>query len=206
MGVDLLTLIKSLGYLGVWGIVFAESGILLAFFLPGDSLLFTAGFIASQGFLNLTILATGCFIAAVTGNMLGYEVGRRIGIKVFETRASRFIKKKHLDLTKSFFMRHGRMAVVMARFLPIIRTFTPFLAGVVGMPYRIFFIYTVVGALLWAVGLTVFGFFLGKLIPPDQIDQYLLPIIIAIVVVSFLPSIYHIAREKRLAKDQETHD
>ncbi len=195
MHFDILALIKTLGYFGVWGIVFAESGILFCFFLPGDSLLFTAGVLAAQGFLNLTILAVGCFVAAVVGNLLGYEVGKRVGMRLFKNGDTRFLKLKHLEMTQSFFNKHGRMAIILARFLPIIRTFTPFMAGMAQVPYKLFVIYSIIGALAWAVGLTVFGYFLGGLIPADKLDHYLLPIILGIIFVSVLPSAWHIYKE-----------
>lgn len=197
MHFDILALIKALGYFGVWGIVFAESGILFCFFMPGDSLLFTAGVLAAQGFLNIVILAVGCFIAAVLGNLLGYEVGKRVGMRLFKNGDTRFLKLKHLTMTQSFFIRHGRMAIILARFLPIIRTFTPFLAGVAQVPYKLFVLYSVIGALAWAVGLTVFGYFLGELIPADKLDRYLLPIVIGIIVASAAPSAWHIWREMK---------
>lgn len=200
MHFDIIPLIKSLGYFGVWGIVFAESGIIFCFFLPGDSLLFTAGVIAAQGFLHLGILALGCFIAAVTGNMLGYEVGKRVGLRLFKDGDRRFLKRKHLEMTQRFFDRHGKMAIILARFLPIIRTFTPFLAGVAQVPYRLFVLYSIIGALAWAVGLTVLGYFLGELIPAEQLDRYLLPIVLGIIVLSILPSAWHLYREMQLAK------
>lgn len=200
MHFDIIPLIKSLGYFGVWGIVFAESGIIFCFFLPGDSLLFTAGVIAAQGFLHLGILALGCFIAAVTGNMLGYEVGKRVGLRLFKDGDRRFLKRKHLEMTQRFFDRHGKMAIILARFLPIIRTFTPFLAGVAQVPYRLFVLYSIIGALAWAVGLTVLGYFLGELIPAEQLDRYLLPIVLGIIILSILPSAWHLYREMQLAK------
>lgn len=192
MHIDILALIKALGYFGVWGIVFAESGIIFCFFLPGDSLLFTAGVLAAQGFLNLGILAVGCFIAAVTGNLLGYEVGKRVGLRLFKNGDTRFLKVKHLHMTQHFFNKHGKMAIILARFLPIIRTFTPFLAGVAQVPYKLFVFYSIAGALAWAVGLTVLGYLLGEMIPAEQLDRYLLPIILAIIVASVLPSAWHI--------------
>lgn len=200
MHFDIIPLIKSLGYFGVWGIVFAESGIVFCFFFPGDSLLFTAGVIAAQGFLNLGILAVGCFVAAVTGNLLGYEVGKRVGLRLFKEGDRRFLKRKHLEMTQRFFDRHGKMAIILARFLPIIRTFTPFLAGVAQVPYRLFVLYSIIGALAWAVGLTVFGYFLGELIPAEQLDRYLLPIVLGIIILSILPSAWHLYREMQLAK------
>lgn len=200
MHFDILALIKAIGYFGVWGIVFAESGIIFAFFLPGDSLLFTAGVLSAQGTLNIVTLATGCFIAALTGNMLGYEVGRRVGLRLFKNGDTRFLKKKHLEMTQSFFNKHGKMAIILARFLPIIRTFMPFLAGVAQVPYRLFFLYSLIGALAWAVGLTVLGYFLGELIPADKLDSYLIPIILAIIVASIAPSLWHIHQEMKAHK------
>lgn len=200
MHFDIIPLIKSLGYFGVWGIVFAESGIVFCFFFPGDSLLFTAGVIAAQGFLNLGILAVGCFVAAVTGNMLGYEIGKRVGLRLFKDGDTRFLKRKHLEMTQRFFDRHGKMAIILARFLPVIRTFTPFLAGIAQVPYRLFILYSVIGALAWAVGLTVLGYFLGELIPAEQLDRYLLPIVLGIIVLSILPSAWHLYKEMQLAK------
>jgi membrane-associated protein len=196
-GLDILGLIKSLGYAGIWGAVFLESGVLAFFFLPGDSLLFTAGFLASQDFLNIYLLVAGCFVAAVTGNMLGYEIGRRVGLRLFARGDGRFVKRAHLEMTQRFYERHGAMAVITARFMPIIRTFVPFLAGVAQVPYRRFMLYTVVGAFLWGVCLTVAGFFFGRILPPEHVDQYLLPIIGGIIVLSFLPSAWHLHRERK---------
>lgn len=206
MHIDILALIKALGYFGVWGIVFAESGILFAFFLPGDSLLFTAGVLSAQGFLHLGILCAGCFIAAVAGNMLGYEVGKRVGLRLFKNGDTRFLKKAHLEITQSFFKKHGKMAIILARFLPIIRTFMPFLAGVAQVPYRLFFAYSVIGALAWAVGLTVLGYFLGEMIPADKLDRYLLPIIIAIIIISASPSAWHIHQEMKALKARKEQE
>lgn len=203
MHFDILAMIKAIGYFGVWGVVFAESGIIFAFFLPGDSLLFTAGVLSAQGTLNIATLATGCFIAAVTGNMLGYEVGKRVGLRLFKNGDTRFLKKKHLEMTQSFFNKHGKMAIILARFLPIIRTFMPFLAGMAQVPYRLFITYSIIGALAWAVGLTVLGYFLGELIPADKLDRYLIPIILAIIVASVAPSLWHIHQEMKTHKARE---
>lgn len=197
MGLDPLTLIKSLGYAGVWSILFLESGVPFFFFLPGDSLLFTAGFLASQGFLNIWVLTFGGLIAAITGNLLGYEIGRRTGLKLFEKGDTKFLKRKHLEMTQRFYEEHGRMTIIMARFMPIVRTFAPFCAGMVRMPYREFMLYTVIGAFLWVVGLTVLGLAVGEMIPAEQIDHYLLPIIVAIIILSFLPSAWHFYKERK---------
>src|SRR5262245_37049344 len=117
---DLVEIIKAVGYIGVFAIVFAESGLLIGFFLPGDSLLFTAGFLASQGIFSLPVLAIGCFIAAVTGDSVGYSFGRRVGRRLFERENSRFFKKKHLLKAEEFYAKHGNKTIVLARFMPIV--------------------------------------------------------------------------------------
>lgn len=204
MSIEIIPIIKSLGYLGVWGILFAESGLIFFFFLPGDSLLFTAGFLASQEFLNIWILSIGGFFAAIIGNIVGYAVGKYIGMKLFNLRPdhiiSRVLKRKHLEMTQRFYARHGAMAVISARFMPIIRTFVPFLAGLVQMDYRKYLSYSVVGAALWVFGLTFFGYFFGRMLPPDQVDKYLLPIILGIIILSFVPSVIHILKDRAEAK------
>lgn len=204
MGIDIVAMIKALGYLGVWAIVFAESGLLFFFFLPGDSLLFTAGFLASQNILNIWVLVAGTLVMAIIGNMVGYAIGKYIGLKLFSGQQSpflsRFLKREHLAMTQRFYERHGAMAVISARFMPIIRTFVPFLAGVAQMDYKKFMLYTVTGAFVWVVGLTFFGYFFGKILPKDKVDQYLLPIIVGIIVLSLLPSFWHFYRERKAAR------
>ncbi|MGB4107900.1 MAG: VTT domain-containing protein [Alphaproteobacteria bacterium] len=199
LGIEIIPVIKSLGYLGVWGMVFAESGLVFFFFLPGDSLLFTAGFLASQDYLNIWALIGGTLIAAITGNMVGYAVGKYVGLKLF-AKESKFLKRKHLEMTQRFYVKHGAMAVISARFMPIIRTFVPFLAGVAQMDYRKFMLYTVTGAFVWVGGLCFFGYFFGKLLPPEAVDKFLLPIIVAIIVLSLVPSFWHIYKERKSAK------
>jgi len=163
------------------------------FFLPGDSLLFTAGFLASQGYLDISLLLLVCFVAAVTGDATGYAIGRRYGRRLFEREDSRLFKKEYLLRAEQFFAQHGGKAVILARFIPIVRTFVPVVTGMGSMEYRRFAMFNVVGALLWAVGVTLAGYFLGSTIP--NIDRYLLPIIVLILAVSILPPAIHIWRE-----------
>jgi len=191
---DLITLIKTAGYLGLFGIVFAESGLLIGFFLPGDSLLFTAGFLASQGFFNVWVLAGLCFLGAVAGDSFGYAFGRRVGPKIFTREDSLFFNKAHLESARVFYEKHGGKAIVLARFMPIIRTFAPILAGVGEMKYSHFLFYNIFGGFFWGVGLTFLGYYLGSVIP--GIDKYLLPIIAAIIFLSILPSLIHVLRNK----------
>ncbi len=197
--VDLTDLVRSIGYLGIAAIVFGESGLLVGFFLPGDSLLFTAGFIASQGILNIWLLAFICFLSAVAGDAVGYQVGHRMGRRLFDGPDSRFFRKKYLVQTEVFFEKHGGKAVFLARFLPVIRTFTPVVAGMGAMSYRRFVWFNVAGALGWAVGVTVAGYVLGSSIP--GIDRYLLPIIVVIILISSLPALIHIVRARSTDAD-----
>lgn len=195
MHIDLPELIKSLGYFGIWAIIFAESGLLIGFFLPGDSLLFTAGFLASQGFLNIWILIVGSFLCAVAGDNVGYATGYRFGRRLFEREDSWLFHKKNLVKTENFYKKYGKKALVLARFLPIVRTFAPIVAGIGTMHYRTFMTYNLIGGLIWTVGVSLLGYFLGQIIP--DVDKYLLPIIVVIIVVSIVPSIIHLIQENR---------
>lgn len=194
MHFDLTEIIKTIGYLGVFSIVFAESGLLFGFFLPGDSLLFTAGFLASQGFFNIAILMILCVVGAIAGDSVGYMFGKRVGKKLFEREDSRFFKKKHLLKAHEFYELHGGKTIILARFIPIVRTFAPIVAGSAEMTYRNFLIFNVIGGTLWAVGLTAMGFALGHVIPEP--DKYLLPIIALIIVVSIAPAAIHAWRDE----------
>ena len=190
---DLESLIQTVGYIGLFVIIFAETGLLVGFFLPGDSLLFTAGFLASQDLLNIWILVAVCFAAAVIGDAVGYTFGLRVGRGLFNRPESRWFKPKYLEKAEAFFEKHGGKAVILARFMPIVRTFVPIVAGVGAMQYRRFVVFNVIGAIMWAVGIPFAGYFLGSAIP--SVDTYLLPIIAVIIFVSFLPSAIHIWRE-----------
>jgi membrane-associated protein len=193
-------LIETFGTIGLFAIIFAESGLLIGFFLPGDSLLFTAGLLASQGKfgLNLPVLLIGCFVAAVAGDQVGYMFGKKAGPALFRREESRIFKQKYVLRANEFFEHHGRKTIVLARFVPVVRTFAPILAGVGEMHYRTFVTFNVIGGLLWAVGVTTAGYILGDTIP--DIDKYLLPIIGVIILLSILPPAIEILRHRRRAK------
>ncbi len=193
MDLDLKEVIITIGYLGVFAIVFAESGLFFGFFLPGDSLLFTAGFLASQDVFNLLVLALGCFLAAVAGDSVGYAFGHRVGRPLFNREDSLFFHRKHLLRAQAFYEKHGGKAIVLARFLPVVRTFAPIVAGVAAMSYPRFLFFNVTGGALWAIGLTTAGYFLGSQIPDP--DCYLLPIVGLIIVISVLPTALHVLRD-----------
>ncbi len=192
---DLVTVIRTIGLLGVAAIIFTESGLLIGLFLPGDSLLFTAGFLASQGYLDIRWLVVACFLAAVAGDQVGYACGLRVGRALLQREDTRFFKKRYLYRAEQFFARHGGKAVILARFIPIVRTGTPIVAGMGRMRYRRFVLANVSGAALWAIGITLTGYWLGSAIP--GVDQYLLPIVLGIVLVSLTPSALHLWRERR---------
>ncbi len=189
---NIVSLVKTVGYLGIFFIVFAESGLFIGFFLPGDSLLFTAGFLASQGFLNITLLAGLAFVGAVVGDSVGYAFGKKVGPAIFSKEDSIFFSKDHLKTSQAFYEKHGAKALVLARFMPIVRTFAPILAGVGNMHYPRFLTYNAIGGFLWGVGLSFLGYFLGSAIP--DIDRYLLPIIAGIIFLSVLPTMIHLLR------------
>ena len=188
-------LINTFGTIGVLAIVFAESGLFFGFFLPGDSLLFTAGFLASQGFLNPVILSAGVTLMAILGDNVGYAFCKKIGPAIFTREDSLFFNKKYIEKAGIFYEKYGNKTIILARFMPIVRTFAPILAGVGNMNYKKFFTYNCVGGILWSTLLLGLGFGLGKTAP--NIDSYLLPMIIFIVAVSFLPGIYHLIKRKK---------
>ena len=190
---DLVSLIKTAGYLGLFGIVFAESGLFVGFFLPGDSLLFTAGILAAQGFLNIWILVFLVFLGAVLGDNFGYGFGRKVGPMIFKREDSIIFHKQNLERAKAFYEQYGKKTIILARFLPGVRTFAPILAGVGQMHYRTFVSYNVIGGLIWGMGMPFLGYFLGSTIP--NIDRYLLPIIIFIIVISVVPTLRHILKD-----------
>lgn len=189
---SLVEFLPVIGYAGVFAIIFAESGLLIGFFLPGDSLLFTAGFLASQGIFNIILLAALSFMAAVTGDSVGYWFGHRLGRKIFQREDSILFHRHNLLRAEKFYQKHGGKTIILARFMPVVRTFAPILAGVGAMTYPRFLAYNVVGGFAWAVGLPVAGYFLGSLVP--DVDRYLIPIIVGIIVVSMLPPVIHVLR------------
>ncbi|MEK7649199.1 MAG: VTT domain-containing protein [Patescibacteria group bacterium] len=188
-GSSLIQLVQTIGLIGVVAIIFAETGLLIGFFLPGDSLLFTAGILASQGIFNIYVLVPALFCASVVGNLVGYYLGKHIGPRLFSKPDSFLFHREHIERTKRFFAHHGGKTIILARFIPIIRTFAPILAGVGSMDGSRFFLHSIIGGILWAALLTILGFALGRAVP--DVDKYLLPIIGVIIILSFLPALFH---------------
>lgn len=192
---DIVGLIHSIGTAGIVSIVFAECGLFFGFFLPGDSLLFTAGFLSSQGFLSLAPLLIFTMIAAILGENVGYAFGRKVGPMIFTKSESRFFKPAHVTRAHEFFVHHGNKAIFLARFIPIIRTFVPIVAGVARMPFHSFMMYNVIGGVVWIGSMTLLGYTLGSQI--ENADHYITPIIFGIIFVSFVPAYLEYRREKK---------
>lgn len=195
---DPIKLIESFGYAGLAFIIFSESGLLFGFFFPGDSLLFTAGLLSSRGILSIAAVVAISFVAAVAGDNVGYSFGKKVGPRIFNREKSLLFDKDHLVKAQLFYEKHGSKTIVLARFMPFIRTFAPIVAGVGSMDYKTFFTFNLIGGLLWAVGLPLAGYFLGRTLP--DIDKYLLPIIAFIIIASVLPTAAHLLKEKLLSK------
>lgn len=193
-------LISSFGLVGIFFIIFAESGLLFGFFLPGDSLLLTAGLFASRGDLNLFILILLSGMAAILGDSVGYWFGRETGSKLFLREESRFFKKSHLLKAQDFYNKHGGKTIILARFMPFVRTFAPIVAGAAKMKYGTFLLFNIIGGLVWAVGLPLVGFSLGTFLrdrfTPKQVDNYFLLIVFAVIILSVLPTALHILKDK----------
>lgn len=182
--------------IAVGAAIFAESGLLVGFFLPGDSLLFSAGLVAALGGRpNILLLIAIVFVAAALGDQVGFVVGAKLGSSLFTRPNSRFFKQDNVTRTRAFFDRHGAKAVVLARFVPVVRTFTPVLAGVSRMHYRTFVTFNIIGAALWAALATSLGYGLGKRFP--SLENYLTPILVVVVAVSLLPVALEVARSRR---------
>ena len=193
--IDLPLLVQSLGYPGITLAVFLESGVPFGFFLPGASMLFTAGLLTGQGFFNPWILIPLITIAAILGDNTGYWIGRKLGVRLFLRPDSRFFKHRHLERAKRFYDAYGTRALLFGRFVPIVRTFAPIVAGIVAMNYRAFIIYNIMGALGWAIGITFLGYWLGAKIP--AIGEYLTPIILGIIVITCIPLAWDFIKNKR---------
>ena len=184
---DVRELIRWGGYVAVVAVIFAETGLFVGFFLPGDSLLVTAGLFAAKGDLDIFLLFALIAAAAIIGDATGFEIGRISGKRIFSREDSRFFKKRHLERTQRFYERHGGKTIVIARFMPIVRTFAPLVAGVAGMPYRRFALYNITGGVLWVAAMLGIGYGLGRTIP--NIDRYIDLVILIVIFLSILPGI-----------------
>lgn len=188
-------LVRWGGYVVLTAIVFTETGLLIGFFLPGDSLLITAGLVAATGALDIWWLNVLLVAAAVGGDSVGYTIGARIGPRLFSREKSWLFNPRHVVRTREFYARHGAKTIVIARFVPIIRTFAPVVAGVGEMPYRRFLLYNVAGGLGWVLSMTWAGYLLGNVVP--NIDRHIHVVVIVVIVLSVIPIAVEIIRERR---------
>lgn len=191
---DPVLIIKTVGLIGIFAIVFAESGLFFGFFLPGDTLLFTAGLFSHAGFFNLETLIIGCVIAAILGDSVGYFTGSRMGPKIFNKENSFFFKKKYLLDAQEFYVKYGKKTIVLARFVPFVRTFAPIVAGVGKMSYKTFISYNIISGIIWPILMISLGYFVGGVFP--QAEHYLILITIIIIVVSIVPIIFQILKNR----------
>jgi membrane-associated protein len=197
---DVEGLIRAGGLLMVCAIVFAETGLLVGFFLPGDSLLFTAGFLAAAGHINIALLLVCTTFAAIAGDQVGYLIGYKTGEKIFQRPDSRFFKREYVLRTQAFYEKHGAKTIVLARFVPIVRTFAPVVAGVAMMDYKTFVTYNVVGGFGWVWGLAILGYMLGNVIPRECLE----PAVLVIVFLSILPLIIEWWRHRNARTEAPT--
>ena len=201
MHLDLPSLIGFLGYPGLALIVFAESGFLLGAILPGDSLLFTAGIFAAQGIFSLWLTLAIVILAAILGDSFGYWTGKKFGRRLFIRDESLFFRKEYADRTEEFYKKHGRKTLILARFIPIVRTFAPIFAGIGSMEYSEFLAYNAIGGTLWGAAVILSGYFLGAAFP--QIENYLTYIILAIVFISLLPVLREYIQHRKKREEEK---
>jgi membrane-associated protein len=195
VSLDPKDLIETFGTLGVLAIIFAETGLLIGFFLPGDSLLITAGLFAARGDLSLPLLIVTLIPAAILGNATGYQIGKRTGKTLYSRPDSLLFRREHLKMTHEYYERHGGKTIVIAQFAPILRTFAPVVAGVAGMGYTHFASYNVIGAVLWIATMTLSGYLLGNVIP--GIDKRIDVVVMVVIVISLLPAVIAWLRSRR---------
>ncbi|MGH7158216.1 MAG: DedA family protein [Candidatus Saccharimonadales bacterium] len=182
----------------VGAIVFAESGLLIGFFLPGDTLLFSVGFFAAQGHIPLAAALAVIFFAAVVGDNVGYTIGRKLGPKLFTKKNGLVFRQEYVQRAEAFYEKHGGKTIILARFVPVVRTFAPMVAGVGKMPRKRFVLYNVVGGAIWTGGVVMLGFFLGQLVDPHVVEKFILLALGFAMLITFGPTIWHLLREKRL--------
>jgi membrane-associated protein len=189
------TIIRSGGVFLIAAIIFAESGLLVGFFLPGDTLLFGAGLAASQGQISLPWLIVAVVLAAIIGDNVGYSIGRRTGNRIFNKKDGIIFRKEHLEIAEQFYDKHGGKTIILARFTPLVRTFAPVVAGAGKMSRRRFFAFNIIGGILWGAGMPLLGYYIGSKIP--GLDHYIEYVIIGVVLLSLVLAFGHLLRDKQ---------
>ena len=201
---DVRGLVQAGGYVALAIIVFTETGLMIGFFLPGDSLLVTAGLFAAKGDLDIVFLNVLLMVCAITGDAVGYAIGKRLGPALFRKEDSLVFKKKHLIATQQFYEKHGGKTIIIARFVPIIRTFAPVVAGMAGMSYRRFAAFNVIGGIGWVFSMTMLGYLLVTMFPATE--EHIEKVIIIVIFLSILPGIIEFVRAKMKKKDVDLSD
>jgi membrane-associated protein len=186
------TIITTGGLALIAFIVFAESGLLFGFFFPGDSLLFLAGALAAQGQFNIILAVVVIMVSAILGGNVGYSIGKRAGPRLFKKTDGILFRQEYIQRSEEFYEKHGGKTIILARFVPIVRTFAPVVAGMGNMNYKRFTFYNILGSAIWGIGVTTAGYFLGQYV---DIEKFILPIIALIMLLSFGPAVYHIAKD-----------
>jgi membrane-associated protein len=195
-GIDLVKIIETIGYAGIFAIICAESGLFFGFFFPGDSLLLTAGLLASRGMLNIYILVPGVFLCAVAGDTVGYWFGAKTGPMLFKRDESLFFKPRYLLKAQAFYEKHGGITITLARFIPAVRTFVPIVAGAAKMRYRRFLLFNFVGGLIWGAGMSMLGYVLGRTLGHiEGVDKYFLLLVLAFFFIPGLPTLIHLWKD-----------
>lgn len=190
---DVEHIVQSGGLLAIALIIFAETGLLAGFFLPGDTLLFSAGLFAATGRLNIGALVLTVILSAVIGDNVGYEIGRKTGHKIFKKEDGIFFRKEHIARAEKFYEQHGGKTIILARFIPIVRTFAPVVAGVGNMKHRSFFFYNIAGGIIWGGGITLTGYWFGDRIP--NIEKYIVPLFILANIFTWTPVLWHVLKD-----------
>lgn len=192
---DIEWLVETVGYPGLFLIIFAETGLLIGLFLPGDTLLITAGFLAQRGHFEVLILLPLLVVAAIAGDATGYQIGRKAGPRIFTREDSRLFKRRHLERAHAFYERHGGKTIFLARFMAFIRTFAPTVAGAAEMPYRKFAVYNIAGGLTWILSMVLLGYYAGRAIPNIEVFMFLL--LAFFLGISLVPAAWHLLRQRR---------
>jgi membrane-associated protein len=201
MDVDLANTLESLGYIGMLVSILLENGVLLLFFLPSDSLLFTAGFLSAQGIFDIRLTILFCFIGSVLGYMMGYSVGHKAGPMLFKEQNQNYLTLQHLEKSKEFYNKYASWALVLARFFPV-RAFVSSMAGASGMNYRVFMFYNILGGAIWSVSLTLGGYYFGKLFTPESLDTFFLAMFAVFILgAAFFPALITFYRSRMNKKN-----
>jgi membrane-associated protein len=202
--IDPTSLLQGAGVIGglaiIGAIIFAESGLLIGFFLPGDTLLFTAGFFAAQGHLPLAGVLIVILLTAIIGDNVGYTIGKKSGPRLFAKKDGVIFKQEYITRAEAFYEKHGGKTIIIARFIPIVRTFAPVVAGVGNMARKKFVLYNVIGAAIWTGLVVMLGYWLGSLIAPDVMEHYILLAVFGAMAITLGPTLWHLLREERLRK------